>query len=94
MATLHITESELARDVHAVLEQVKQGGEVVIEQDHRPVAILKSADEQPRTLSQMIALAQQRENERGYRITLGEDFAADMEQIVRDRKPWTPRSGE
>ena len=41
MAVLHITEAELARDVHAVLEKVREGAEVVIEQDHRPVAVIK-----------------------------------------------------
>ena len=94
MATLHITEAELAKDVHAVLEQVKQGGEVVVEQDHRPVAVIRSAEDEPRTLSELMALALQREKERGYRLELDEDFAADIEQIVRDRKPWTARSWE
>jgi antitoxin (DNA-binding transcriptional repressor) of toxin-antitoxin stability system len=92
MATTHISEVELAQDLHGVLEQVKRGGEVVVEQDHQPVAIIKPADDRPRTLSEMIALARQREKERGYRITLDEDFADDMEQIVRDRQLWTPRS--
>jgi hypothetical protein len=36
MATVRMSESELARDLHAVLAQVQQGVEVVIEQDHRP----------------------------------------------------------
>ncbi len=94
MAALHISEAELARDLHAVLEQVRQGGEVVVEQDHLPVAIMKPADREPRTLSELIALAEQREKERGYAITLDEDYAADVERIVHDRKPWTPRSWE
>jgi antitoxin (DNA-binding transcriptional repressor) of toxin-antitoxin stability system len=38
MATLHITEAELARDVHSVLSKVQEGVDVVVEQDHRPVA--------------------------------------------------------
>src|SRR5712691_8828456 len=40
MTTVRITEAELARDVHAVLEKVQQGSEVIIErEDHRPVAL-------------------------------------------------------
>ena len=42
MASLHITEAELARDVHAVLQKVRKGIEVVIEEDHRAVAIIRS----------------------------------------------------
>jgi antitoxin (DNA-binding transcriptional repressor) of toxin-antitoxin stability system len=39
--TVRITEAELARDTHAVLEKVQAGVEIVVEQDHRPVAIIK-----------------------------------------------------
>jgi antitoxin (DNA-binding transcriptional repressor) of toxin-antitoxin stability system len=44
MATVRMSEAELARDLHAVLAKVRQGVEVVIEQDHRPVAILKPSE--------------------------------------------------
>ena len=43
MATVHMSEAEVARDLHAVLVKVQQGVEVVIEQDHRPIAVLKSS---------------------------------------------------
>ena len=39
MAQLHMTEVELARDLHAVLEKIRQGVEVVVEHDRRPAAI-------------------------------------------------------
>ena len=39
--TLHMTEAEVARDLHTVLETVSQGSEVVIEKDSQPVAGLK-----------------------------------------------------
>ena len=39
MATLRITEAELAHDVHAVLAKVQEGVEVIVEQDHRAVAV-------------------------------------------------------
>jgi antitoxin (DNA-binding transcriptional repressor) of toxin-antitoxin stability system len=36
-----MTEDEVARNLHTVLEKVRQGVEVVIEQDNRPVAGLR-----------------------------------------------------
>ena len=39
MAQVHMTESELARDLHGVLARVQEGVGVVVEQDHRPVAL-------------------------------------------------------
>ena len=44
MGTLRITEAELARDMHAILAKVQRGVEVVVEQDHRPVAVLRPPD--------------------------------------------------
>ena len=41
MAQVHMTEAELARDLHAVLEQVQKGAEVVVEHDSQPVAVIK-----------------------------------------------------
>ena len=44
----------------------------------------------PRTISGCIALAEQREKDRGYRVTLDPDFASDVELIIQSRKPWNP----
>ncbi len=88
MAVLRITEAELARDVRAVLEKVQNGAEVVIEQNSRPVAVIKPPAQGPgRLIDECIALAEQREKERGYRIALDPDFAADVEEIIAQRKP-------
>ena len=92
MATIHISEAELARDLHAVLEQVRQGGEVVVEQDHRPVAIMKPAEQAGRLLSESIAIARRREKESGSAAVLDPDFAEDMEDIVRNRQLCNPTS--
>jgi hypothetical protein len=52
MMTVRITEAELARQMHAVLEKVQQGSEVIVErEDHRPVAIIRSPLVQGRLLS-------------------------------------------
>ena len=90
MAIVHISEAELARNVEAVLERVLSGTEVVIERNDKPVAVIKPALEAPMSISECIAKADQRERERGYPITLDPDFAADVEAIVNERKPWAP----
>ncbi len=58
MATVRITEAELARDVCAVLEEIERGGEVIIErEDHRPLAVIKQPQPVGRKISECIALA-------------------------------------
>jgi hypothetical protein len=39
-----MTEAELARDLHAGLEKVRQGTEVAVEQDRQPIAILRASE--------------------------------------------------
>jgi antitoxin (DNA-binding transcriptional repressor) of toxin-antitoxin stability system len=92
MGQVHISEADLARDLHAVLEKVRLGAEVIVERDHQPVAVLRAPVPPRRTISESIALAEQRNKERGYAVTLDPDFAADVEQIVSNRKPWNPSS--
>ena len=89
MAALHISEAELARDLHAVLEQVRQGGEVVVEQDHRPIAIMKPAAAIAPTMSEIIA-AMEADGASGI---VDEDFARDVEEGIASRnEPWNPPS--
>jgi antitoxin (DNA-binding transcriptional repressor) of toxin-antitoxin stability system len=90
----HMTEAEvsISSNFAAVLRKIGDGEEVAVDRNGKPLAIIKPAEQEPLTLSDLIALTGQREKERGFAITLDEDFAADMEQIVRERKPWTPRS--
>jgi antitoxin (DNA-binding transcriptional repressor) of toxin-antitoxin stability system len=90
MGTLRITEAELARDIHSVLAKVQEGAEVIVEQDHRPVAVIRTPLAKGRLLSQCIALAEAHEKEAGEAPVLDPDFAADVEEIVRNRKPWNP----
>ncbi len=42
MAQVRVTEAELAADLHGMLDKVQHGVEIVVEQDHRPVAIVRS----------------------------------------------------
>lgn len=55
--TVRITEAERARDVHAVLEKVRAGAEVIVEQDRRPVAVIKTPQSPGRKISECLALA-------------------------------------
>lgn len=87
MATVRITEAELARDVHTVLEQVQQGVEVVVEQNHRPVAIIKSSKPKGRMISEIVADLKAR----GSNAVIDDDFARDIEQGIQARRePWNP----
>lgn len=87
MATLHISEADLARDLHAVLEQVRHGGEVVVEQDHRPVAIMKPVAARAPIMSEIIAAMESS----GACGIVDEDFARDVEEGIAVRnQPWNP----
>ena len=90
--TLRITEAELARDVRAVLAQVEQGGEVIIERDdHRPVAVIRAPHRSGRLITDILADAKRRKST----AKLDEDFGKDLEEIIADhRTPWNPPSWE
>ena len=91
MRTVRITEAELARDVHGILEKVRQGAEVVVEEDHRPLAIIRSPMRSGRLLSECIASAKAS----GSKAILDEGFAKDVEEGIRKRsRPWNPPSWE
>ena len=92
MAQVHMTEAEVTSNFAAVLEKLKQGAEIVVERDSQPVALIKPPQPISRTLSQCISLAEMHERERGYPITLDPDFAADVEDIIRKREAWHPKS--
>jgi hypothetical protein len=82
-----MTEAELARDPHAVLERVRQGAEVIVERDATPVAVIKAPQFRGRSLDECIAQAKAH----GSHATLDEDFAKDLEDIINShREPLTP----
>ena len=87
---LRVSEADAVRDLAAILQRVQAGAEVVIERDAQPLAVIRAAAPERRTISQCIALAEAHEKESGERPVLDPDFAADVEEIVRDRKPWNP----
>ena len=79
MTTVRITEAELARDVRAVLAEVQMGREVIIEQeDHQPVAIIRSPHRSGRPITEILREAKQRNST----VTLDEEFGKDLEEII------------
>ena len=76
----------------SLLAWVREGAEVVIEQDSQPVAVVCQAETfRGRLLSESIALAKAHANELGYEPTLDPEFAADLEEIIEShRKPLNP----
>lgn len=81
--TLRLTEAEFARDIHAVLARVREGGlEVIVEHDHRPVAVIKTLQGPGRKLSDCIALAKAYEERLGYAPVPDGDFGADVEAAI------------
>lgn len=89
MATVRITEAELGRDLHAVLEKVQQGVEVVVEQDSRPVAVIKAPPTKGRKTSEVIASMEAG----GANAVVDEDFARDVQEGIKaQREPWNPPS--
>ena len=89
---MHISEADLIRDPRTILRHVQTGVEIVIERDERPVAVLRAATPVRRRISECIAFAKAHEEKTGQAPTLDPDFAADVEEIIRNRKPWNPPS--
>jgi antitoxin (DNA-binding transcriptional repressor) of toxin-antitoxin stability system len=89
---MHVNESDFVRDVAALLKRVQGGAEIVVERDARPFAVIRAAAAVRHTLADSIALAKSHENETGSAPVLDPDFADDVEQIIRNRKPRIPPS--
>jgi antitoxin (DNA-binding transcriptional repressor) of toxin-antitoxin stability system len=84
---IHISELEASSRFAAMLARLRAGEEIVIEDDSRPVAVVYPAEPLRRTISESIALAEAHAKESGYEPTLDPDFATDLEEIIKSRKP-------
>jgi hypothetical protein len=87
MATIHISEAEAARDFAGLMARVRAGVEVVIDDVSHAVKLSLVAEPRGRLLSESIALAETHAKELGYEPVMDAGFAADMEEIIRSRKP-------
>ncbi len=87
---IHISEAEAESDFGSVLARVRAGAEVIIESESGglPVAVVRPLGSRPgRLLSESIALAEAHSKEFGYEPTMDPEFAADLEEIINNRKP-------
>lgn len=82
MERVYMTEAEVAGDFAAVLERLKHGAEVVVEQDHRPVAVISPVKGPGQPIDECIALAKAHEETRGYAAVPDADFAADVQAAI------------
>lgn len=87
METIHMSEAEAARDFAGLMARVRAGAEVIIESGSAPVAFVRAAAPPRRSLSESIAIVEARSKARGYEARIDADFAADMEEIIANRKP-------
>ena len=93
---IHISEEEAARDFAGVLARVRAGAEVIIESDAHAVAVVRPVGDEfrPRLLSESIALAKRHAAELSYEPRMDPDFASDLEEIIKNRRPWNPPAWE
>ncbi len=85
---VHMTEAEIARNFAAALEKVRQGLEVVVEDNHQAIAVLKPAEPPRRKISECIAMLSADST-----ATIDPDFAADVEAAIEaHREPLEPPS--
>jgi len=87
MATIHISEAEAIRDIAELLNRAFLGEEIVIEKNTKPAIVLRKTDPPRRSISESIALAEARSKELGYKPVMDAEFAADLEEIIANRKP-------
>lgn len=91
MATVRMTDSDVISNFAAVLQKIREGIEVVVEQNHRPVALIRSPLPEGRLLSECIALAEAR----GTTAVPDEGFMKDVAEGIAERsKPWIPPTWE
>ena len=89
MGTVRITEAELALDVHAVLVKVQEGVKVIIEQNYRPIAVIKPQKPAGRMFSEVLANLKAR----GSTAVIDHDFQHDIETGIKaQRQPPNPAS--
>ena len=91
MATVRMNENEVTANFADVLEKVRRGVEVIVEQNHHPIAVIRSPGRSGRLISKCIASAKAS----GSKVTLDGGFAKDVEDGIRERgRPWNPPSWE
>jgi prevent-host-death family protein len=81
MEPLHISEADLAKDIGAILERVQTGGEVVVERNAQPVAVIRPAEPVRRKISECIAMLPADST-----ATIDPDFAKDVAAAIESHR--------
>jgi antitoxin (DNA-binding transcriptional repressor) of toxin-antitoxin stability system len=76
-----MTEAELARNLHTVLEKVRQGIEVVVEDDAQPIAVLRPPVPPSRKISEVLALMP-----RDSKARMDASFARDVQAAIESHR--------
>jgi antitoxin (DNA-binding transcriptional repressor) of toxin-antitoxin stability system len=77
MAVIHISEAEAAHDFASLISRVRDGAEIVIENDMLPVSVIRKPEPRRRSIEECIALLPQSST-----AIVDEDFARDVEMAV------------
>lgn len=87
MAVTHISEAAAAADFAALMDRVRAGEEIVIDSGLTPVAVIRPARPQADTISETLARMEASTAELGHEPVMDDEFAAIIEERVRNRKP-------
>jgi antitoxin (DNA-binding transcriptional repressor) of toxin-antitoxin stability system len=90
MASVHMTEFEVARDFAAALDKVRDGAEIVVERGNQPVAIIRAPGRSGRLVADILRDAEQQNSD----LTLDAAFGADLEDVIASPQPGKPPSWE
>lgn len=86
MRALRISECDLVRNLRSILKRVETGGEVIVERDSQPVAVIRPAEPARRKISECIARMPADST-----ATIDHDFAKHVEAaIAAHREPLGP----
>ena len=86
-----VSETDAVREIAALPEEVRQGSEVIVERNHRPIAVIKPSKSAGRPITEVIAAMEAS----SAHAVIDEDFARDVEEGVNlRRQPWNPPSGD
>ena len=89
--TLHISEAELAHNLHELLGKVREGDEIVVEESNRAVAVIRAPQPGGFSISESIARALAFEEKLGYSPIPDPDFAKDVQAAIDSRRePFHP----
>jgi prevent-host-death family protein len=88
MEPLHISEADLAKNIGAILQRVQTGGEVIVERNAQPLAVIRPAEPVRRRISECIAMLPADST-----ATIDPGFAKDVEAAIESHhEPLEPPS--